>query len=214
MACRNLVSTKILKQLDTLNKKVDGLLISKTNASELIVQARLLKMGFNRWDILKQIFKIPETCLTGGFIIQTILGEFWPTDLDIFTADANAVKEVLAPLGLKWESITNGYGYAGLSFNVVQATLVKNFRVEIIECKSVLESMNNFDFDFCKCYFDGDFQVMYPEALMTKTHDCSKHSCEDNGYVIAKDRRERYEIRGFNIINQECEVDDSCEDVD
>lgn len=191
------------KQLRATNEKLvaqlgEPLTVSHTKANDMIMQSRFRKMGIDYANI-NPIFKIGKTVLSGGLIVQTMLGEFWQSDVDIYTTDAKAVIEVLCKLHPYWLEEPKGIGHSynnetEISYNVYRGTYVKGVIVEIMEVVDPVSGINNnFDFDFCKCYFDGtDFHALNPIALATKTHK--------GRTAITKGRTYKYEMRGFTIL--------------
>lgn len=173
--------------------------VSKRVHNEIIMARRLRQMGID-YELIRPIFEVDNTVLSGGLVVQTMLGEFWQTDLDIFTTDAEAVIEALQQAHPYWtEDIKELSKHMAAQYSteykarVWRGEFVKGVIVEVIEVRSIESAIKGFDLDFCKCYFDGrNFHTYNVEALMTKTHK-GRHSIKNN-------RTRKYEMRGFMIL--------------
>ena len=166
----------------------------------LLIAMRLRKMGL-KYRNIKNIFKIGTTVLSGGFIPQIILGEYWHTDLDIFTTDAQAVIKELLELNKSWitapilmgveHDASYGGGEGKTIKSIYRGEVLKGVYIEIIESKDPIQNIREFDFDFCKCYFDGDsFYALNKQAVITKTCWANK---------TTQMRIDKYRLRGFTI---------------
>lgn len=173
--------------------------VSKRVHNEFIMARRLRQMGIN-YETISPIFYVPDTVLSGGLVVQTMLGEFWQTDLDIFTTDAKTVIAILKETHPYWiHDIAELSTHMAENYSteykarVWRGEIVKGVIVEIIQVQNIDTCMKGFDLDFCKCYFDGrNFHAYNVEALMTKTHK--------GRHTIKKNRTYKYEMRGFLIL--------------
>lgn len=191
----NEYQTRIIALEEQLNNK-------NINSDYMLVTMRLRKMGLRNFN-MKNIFKIGTTLLSGGFVLQTILGEYWHTDLDIFTTNPKEVINELTKYCV-WvtkpeilSSSYNSYNSSNKMKNVYRGEIIKGVFIDIIECANPIENINNFDFDFCKCYFDGSFHIVNPESILNKTCTVSYDKTSDKTLNL---RINKYKLRGF-IIN-------------
>lgn len=175
---------------------------SKKSHNHLLVAMRLRKLGL-RYRNFKNIFKIGTTVLSGGFVLQTILGEYWQTDLDIFTNDADKVIEELnnqcewisQPRLVDRKTVGSYESYPPLQVieRVYRGEIIKGVYIEIIESRDPIQNIKNFDFDFCKCYYNGaNFHVLNTQAIVTK-------SCSLPQNKVYQHRVDKYQLRGFTI---------------
>lgn len=191
------------KQLRATNEKLvaqlgEPLTVSHTKANDMIMQSRFRKMGIDYANI-NPIFKVGKTVLSGGLIVQTMIGEFWQSDVDIYTTDAKGVIDILCKLYPYWieEPKVLGHSYNDhykVSHDMYRGIYVKGVFVEIMQVIDPVAAISStFDLDFCKCYFDGtNFHTLHPVALATKTHQ--------GRIAITKERTYKYKMRGFTIL--------------
>ncbi len=180
------------------------------NSTHVIMASRLKKMGVN-YAHIKPIFDIPTTVLSGGLIVQTMLGEYWHTDIDIFTTNPKAVIKTLVDAFPYWTEkptlipVSSASHYNAYNNKVYRGQYTKGVYIEIVQSSSIWRDIQDFDLDFCKCYFDGHkFHTFNEVALTTKTHRGpvigyglgSKKRSE----TIKESRIKKYEMRGFTII--------------
>jgi hypothetical protein len=186
---------ELAKKNEQENKSLKSDLYTKQGHNDLILRARMKKMGVN-YDHFKSIFEVKDTIMAGGLITQIMTGDNWQTDIDIFTTNPT---EVVRRLNMVegWMSspqqVTNSddANYP-TSFVLYQGKYFKNVSVDIIKCRTVASAVREFDLDFIKCYFDGkNFHVHNERAVITKTHE---------GYTDASNMRcTKYTMRGFKI---------------
>lgn len=200
---------KLTKEREELLNQVTDLTTKSTvgqnkTSNHLQIAMRLRKMGL-RYRNIKGIFKIGTTVLAGGFVLQTILGEHWQTDLDIFTTHAQQVIDELSKFGwvvapkvveTRTPNISGPYAdyykLRGIE-KVYRGEFVNGTFIEIIETRDPIQNIREFDFDFCKCYYNGsNFYAMNCQAIVTKTCWVAKDSVKQN-------RIDKYKLRGFTI---------------
>ena len=158
---------------------------------EVLIEARLKKLT-DKWQEILSLLG-PDMVLTGGFVLQTVLGLEWPTDIDIVTT-----KALFHPGFGSWKRSKYGELFPSYSGKY------QNLKIDIIRMYG-LKEIDKFDFDFCKIWFDGkEVHMMYPEAVKSKTClvDYDPHGfIHENGHpqVHDKTRIEKYRKRGFNV---------------
>lgn len=186
-------------------------LATKTEAAnnDIVIRSRMNRMGVN-YDIFKDILD-ENTVLSGGLIVQTMLGEFWQSDIDIFTTDSDKVIAHLNKPSHHWEQqlelLTNAHAenYGSYCNIVYRGQYTKGVYIEIIQVRSIIDTMRDFDLDFCKCWFDGrNFHTLDATALTTKTHHGQvigyAQANENVRKLVKASRIGKYERRGFTII--------------
>lgn len=200
----NLKVAKLRAKLDAANVKLASLDARTPRAAmnHFIINGRLLKLGLT-YSQIESIFKVGTTILSGGFIVQTLTGDYWQTDLDIYTTDAKAVimelnktnEWVVPPKIVDRETAGSYEGtYPLTTIKVVyRGELLKGVYVEIIETADPFQTVKEFDFDFCKCYFDGtNFVALHQNAITSK-------SCQISQSKYDEKRAKKYRLRGFTV---------------
>ncbi len=131
-----------------------------------------------------------NTRIVGGLVLQTILNEEWKTDIDIYTV--HDVDELT--LEGEWTEYPNRVGYI-LIPGVKRVYRDDQNHIDLIVISDWETVFSGFDFDFCKCWFDGkEFGMENPESVMKK-HTVVNGELRYQG----KNRTEKYEQRGFTI---------------
>ena len=74
--------------------------------TDYVIMASKLQKITPKWQQIIGVLT-PTTFLAGGLVLQTILGEDWPTDIDIFTTDPNFTEIH----DVTWESLSHSRGY-------------------------------------------------------------------------------------------------------
>lgn len=137
-----------------------------------------------------------DTIIAGGLALQCILGEKWETsDIDIFTR-LDTSKAQLKFKQFKWKPMPKKIGYVDIP-GVVQiwtTTTVDGVKFDLIQVTDFEKLWRGFDFDFCKCYFDGtNLVALHPKSV--KTRSCVVERCR----FRVPERVAKYETRGFKI---------------
>jgi hypothetical protein len=171
------------------------------NANAIIMQSRLNRMGVC-YDDFADILDEDSTVFAGGLVAQTMLGEFWHSDIDIFTTDAGVVMSHLSKR-ITFKLISGEYNrYAN---KVWRGEYTKGVIVEVIQVPNIYYAISEFDLDFCKCWFDGsNFHTQNKKALVTKTHigRVNSYPGKDSSVreFIKKSRINKYKCRGFTVV--------------
>ena len=165
---------------------------------QVIMTARLMKIT-PHWKEIMNVLG-PDTFLCGGLVLQTILGETWDSDIDIFTTNRDLTQFDFGT----WTSVEKESAYTIIPgvIKVYSGCVTSNDqnsdqKIDIIQMTSLEEAFSGFDFDFCKVWFDGyHFHIKHPEAVLSKT-------CTINNDLVtlrkADVRIPKYESRGFTI---------------
>ena len=148
--------------------------------------------------------------LCGGLVLQTILGEEWKTDIDIFTTDR--VLTSIGPIPFKEMKKESEYLVVPGVFKVYHGTIcgkvhdtingqtnntVEDIGIDIIHISSLDDVFAGFDFDFCKVWFDGyNFHMKAPNSVLDKVCTVDEDSVT---LRKAETRIPKYESRGFTI---------------
>ena len=160
------------------------------NPEQIMMISKLKKITPYWEKIMKSLG--PETVLCGGIVLQTILGETWDSDIDIFTTNKDLTSFEFGT----WQSVQKESSYMIVP-GVIKVYTNVNDKIDIIQITSLEEVFAGFDFDFCKVWFDGQhFHIKHPESVLTKT-------CFVNDDLISLRKAEiripKYESRGFTI---------------
>jgi len=135
-----------------------------------------------------------KSVLCGGLVLQTIIGEKWDTDIDIFTTETDLSK--FKSTGVWDKSLNAGYDCISGVTNVFRGHLHDGTPSDIIQITNLSELFNGFDFEFCKCWFDGtNIHAINTESILTKSCDAINWSGARN----FEKRCEKYRKRGFTI---------------
>jgi len=147
-----------------------------------------------------------DTFLSGGLVLQTMLGERWPTDIDIYTTNGDLSR--FASLGPfkevnpEKDEFRHDFGYTTLNGvnQVLSATKEEGeCKIDIIVVSGMMDVFSGFDFDFCKCWFDGEeFGAEEVDSILTKSCVTRRERNELRNYP---GRRQKYEDRGFTIVD-------------
>lgn len=164
----------------------------KQRLLEMVGQAKAeIVLGLLGWD----------TFLSGGLVLQTMLGERWTTDIDIYTTNDNFARfECLGPF-TEAEANKDEFGYSGLCGvkKVLTSVCGEGCKIDMILVTSMVDIFKSFDFDFCKCWYDGEgFQAEHPDSILTKSCVTRRVHSQLQNYP---QRRQKYEERGFTIID-------------
>lgn len=169
--------------------------VMSTRLSEVTDQAEeiLALLGWDTW-------------LSGGLVLQTMLREKWPTDVDIYTTNPDVTRfAALGPLEVV-DPETDEFGNDYRSLDGVKTVLScrssdGNCKIDVIVVTSQSAVFDAFDFDFCKCWFDGEqFMAEYPETVRSKTCITDRKGADLRNY---EHRRAKYEERGFIIVDRD-----------
>lgn len=135
----------------------------------------------------------PNTILSGGFLLQTMIGQKWKTDVDFFTTDYN-----LKSIGEDWEPISYPLGYDVVPGVIkVYSGKLGEVKIDIVHITNLDELFDGFDFDFCKIWCDGkDIYAINMDSVETKTCTINKESWQ---LRKPKERISKYRNRGFTI---------------
>lgn len=167
---------------------------------------RLTKEAVNCPDLFKKL-KETESVIAGSLPLQIVLGETWvDSDLDIFCKN----QEMLLYFNQFYKaypiSEADSKRYNVVFDQVVEYHTPTGFKIQVIWSKSLKEivkdTLDRFDFDFCKVAFDGDkFHIAVPEAVKSRscTFNYNPHSTSIKNYH----RLIKYEKRGFIVSNRE-----------
>ena len=162
--------------------------------SDYIIMARNLQSVTKHYQAILDVLN-ENTVLSGSIVLKTILGESWGSgDIDIFTTDKNLTKLSIG----KWsENNTERYPFLKGIYQIYRGDL-GNCTVDIIQVHSIKDCMEKyFDFDFCKCYFDGkQFCIMNPHSVLNKEMQVHPSFMENNKNT---ERIMKYLRRGFKI---------------
>jgi hypothetical protein len=135
-----------------------------------------------------------NTVLCGGLILQTILLEEWPTDIDIFTTD-----HTLTSIGsVQFDEMKNEYMVIP-GIRKVYRGKIEDISIDIVHISCLDDVFSGFDFDFCKVWFDKyNFHMKNPKSVLDKM--CIINEDADNIILRkASIRIPKYESRGFII---------------
>lgn len=142
-----------------------------------------------------------NTVLSGGFVLQTILGENWALDIDIFTTDSKLLDNLKEKIpNSQIEKKTNDpYKFSGILSGY---KITADCTIDVLYVKDIKKFIESFDFDFCKCYFDGNqIYIDQPKSVLNK--ECLVHP----DYLDDKEKIPRilkYLKRGFKISTWGC----------
>ena len=141
-----------------------------------------------------------DTFLSGGLVLQTMLGERWDTDIDIYTTNDDLSRFESLGLFVEAEPDKDEFGYSSLAgVKRVMTSTSGLCKIDVIVVTGMIDVFNGFDFDFCKCCFDGEeFVTEHADAILTKS--CATARVEW-GLRNYPHRRRKYEDRGFTIID-------------
>ena len=167
--------------------------MTELTPDRIIMMAKLRKIT-NLWGPITSVLN-SNTVLCGGLVLQTILGENWNTDIDIFTTEHLTSIDGLQFNRCCDDSYTIIPGvkdlYRGEFYGV---------KIDIIHMTSLDDVFSGFDFDFCKVSFDGQhFHMKNPYSVLHKV--CTLH---ESAVCLKKasERIPKYEARGFTIKRQ------------
>jgi len=176
----------------------DNKIRSRSNSQEYKIRSRSNSQEYKIDTLIRKLegkdfvlnFLDQNTRIVGGLVLQTILDEEWDTDIDIYTVlDFDELD-----LPGDWQEYPNTIGYISIP-GVKKVYRDNSLGIDLIIITDWKTIFAGFDFDFCKCWFDGkDFGMENPESVMKKY-------CIVNGDLRynGHNRVEKYRKRGFTI---------------
>jgi len=167
-------------------------MIGSVTGDKVLISAKLRKLTDKWQDIINVLDH--STILIGGLVLQSVLGDKWDTDIDIFTTNYNFNR---FDFGM-WKETTLVSKYTMIP-GVIRTFkgFYNGLTIDIIHITSVPELFRGFDFDFCKTWFDGErIRMANPDSVLNKT--CTV-SLNDVTLRNIDERILKYEARGFTI---------------
>ena len=159
--------------------------------SYITMYHKLKRMVNNPEHILNYLNN--NTRIVGGLVLQVILAEEWTTDIDIYTTLDINPNEIKIPG--KWSEYPNKIGY-NIIPGVKRVYHDDQNNIDLILISDWETVFSGFDFDFCKCWFNGkDFGIENPESVIRKRCTVNFNSLR----YRPTQRIKKYRKRGFII---------------
>ena len=184
---------------------------------------KLENCGINYEEFIESVNSINAACeaaskavISGSLILQCILDEHWNSDIDIYIYGMNDFKiNDLKIFEKKINKVNESdakkidfFDYLKSSKNINKLIKFKlnGVPIDLIFINKPHQDYfkENFDFDFCKNYFDGNqLTILNCDSIINKTCFYKIHNINYliNNSMFIKKRFDKYKSRGFKIVS-------------
>ena len=173
---------------------------------------KIEKSGLNYKELMDSVNSL-DGVISGSIILQCILNEHWNSDIDIYVYSEGNIdfRGIFNTCNNKIDETDfkdikfSGYLKTSKNINKLIKFKLNSVPIDLIFIDKPYKYYfkEDFDFDFCKNYFDGnELKVLNYESIINKTHFYNMidiYSIINNSKFIKK-RFDKYKERGFKII--------------